>query len=147
MEVTIMWNVLTWGHALTFVMSYWLGGVQFPTFRGTILQKAWTPALLEELETVLHGSWLLNTPQVWTAVWRHPEESLPYPENTLDHAALSVFITSMAFIIKTPGHLADKIAYLSQNLINSQHERSLLYTVGNLMHHQEKWVRCTNYYS
>lgn len=77
-----------------------------------------------------------------------PRGKLAIPQKTpLDHAALSVFIISMAFIIKTPGHLADKIAYLSQNLINSQHERSLLYTVGNLMHHQEKWVRCANYYS
>lgn len=76
-----------------------------------------------------------------------PRKACHTQKTPLDHAALSVFITSMAFIIKTPGHLADKIAYLSQNLINSQHERSLLYTVGNLMHHQEKWVRCTNYYS
>lgn len=43
-----------------------------------------------------------------------PRGNLAIPQKTLDHAALSVFIPSMTFIIKTPGHLADKIAYLFQ---------------------------------
>lgn len=53
MKIVITWDVLTWGHVLTFVAFYWLGGGQFPAFRGRVLQISRSLEVLQTESRVL----------------------------------------------------------------------------------------------
>ena len=110
-----LWGMsLHGGHVLTFVMSYGLGGVQFPTFMGKYykrhgLQPCWRSyrqcSIVADSWTFLKCELLCDST---------PRKACRTPENTTWSCCFISLYSIHDFYYQNSGHLADKIAYLCQ---------------------------------